>query len=76
LPPVQQGGEFYSLDTAGNSKTQKQPIKMSLYGSPRHIELAGNLGVVTTLQKQLNDLLFARTEPNGLLLHFYPLSSQ
>ncbi len=42
---------------------------MSFYGSPRHIELAGDLGVITSLQQQLNDLLFAGTEPNGLLLH-------
>jgi hypothetical protein len=40
-----------------------------LHGSPRHLELAGNLGVVTTLQQQFNDLLLPRTEPNGLLLH-------
>jgi hypothetical protein len=69
LPPVQQGREFDSLDTASNSKTEKQPVEMSFYGSPRHIELAGDLGVITSLQQQLNDLLFAVTEPNGMLLH-------
>lgn len=42
---------------------------MSFYGSPRHFELTGNLRVITTLQKQFNNLLFARTEPNSLLLH-------
>ena len=42
---------------------------MSLYSSPRHIELGGDLGVVAALQKQFNDLLLSRTEPNGLLLH-------
>jgi hypothetical protein len=42
---------------------------MRFHGSPRHMELAGDLGVVTTLQKQLDNLLFARTEPNSLLLH-------
>src|SRR5579859_1068925 len=45
---------------------------MGLHGAPGHVELCGNLGVVTTLQKQLDDLLFARTEPNGLVLHFIP----
>jgi len=69
LSPVQQGREFDSLDTASNAESQKQPVKMSLYGAPRHIELGGNLGVVATLQKQLNDLLLSRTKPNGLLLH-------
>jgi len=42
---------------------------MSFYGSARHLELTGNFGVVTTLQEQLNDLLFARTQPNGLFFH-------
>jgi hypothetical protein len=34
---------------------------MSLYGSARHFKLAGNFGIVAALQKQLNDLLFARS---------------
>jgi hypothetical protein len=72
LPPVQQGREFHSLDTASNSETQKQPVEMSLYRSPSHLELSGYLGVVTPLQKQFDNLLFARTEPNGLLLHSNP----
>jgi len=42
---------------------------MSFYGSPCHFELTGNLRVVTSLQKQFNNLLFAGTEPNRLLLH-------
>ena len=46
---------------------------MGFYRSPRHVELGGNLGIVTTLQKQVNDLLFARTEPNSLFLHLVPL---
>lgn len=46
---------------------------MGFYRSPRHVELGGNLGIVTTLQKQVNDLLFAWTEPNSLFLHLVPL---
>jgi hypothetical protein len=34
---------------------------MSLHGSARHLELTGNLGIVTALQKQFGDLLFARS---------------
>jgi hypothetical protein len=34
---------------------------MSLHGSTRHLELAGDFGIVTALQKQLDDLLFARS---------------
>jgi hypothetical protein len=45
---------------------------MSFDGSPRHLKLAGDLGVVTTLQKQFDDLLFARAQPNSLLLHPNP----
>jgi hypothetical protein len=45
---------------------------MGLYRSPRHVQLGGNLGIVTTLQKQVNDLLFARTQPNSLFLHLVP----
>jgi len=51
LPPVQQGREFHSLDTARDSETKKKPIEMSFHGSPRHFQLTGNLGVVTTLQE-------------------------
>jgi len=69
LPPVQQGRELDSLDTAGNSETEKQPVEMSLHGAPRHVELGGDLGVVASLQQQVYDLLFARTEPNSLVLH-------
>jgi hypothetical protein len=42
---------------------------MSFHSTPRHLQLGGYLGVVASLQKQLDDLLFARTEPNSLLLH-------
>jgi hypothetical protein len=34
---------------------------MSFHGSARHLELAGDFGVITPLQKQLDDLLFARS---------------
>ena len=45
---------------------------MSFYGSPRHLQLAGNLSIITTLQKQLDDLLLAWSQPNGLFLHSVP----
>jgi hypothetical protein len=44
-----------------------------LYGSARHVELAGNFGIVAALQKEFDDLLFARSQPNGLLRHLCPL---
>jgi hypothetical protein len=61
LPPIKQGREFHSFDSAGDSEAKEQPVKMRLYGSARHLELAGNLGIVAALQKQFDDLLFARS---------------
>jgi hypothetical protein len=72
LPPVQQGREFYSLDSAGDSEAEKKPVKVSLDGSARHLELARNFGVVTALQQQFDNLLFAWPKPNGLLRHHFP----
>jgi hypothetical protein len=46
---------------------------MCFYGSARHFELAGNFCVVTALQKQFDDLLFARAKAYGLLVHQLPL---
>jgi hypothetical protein len=46
---------------------------MSLHGAPRHMELTGDLGIVATLQKQFDNLLFARPQPNSLILHHFPL---
>jgi hypothetical protein len=46
---------------------------MGLHSSAGHLELAGDFGIVTALQKQFHDLLFARSQPNGLLRHHYPL---
>jgi hypothetical protein len=46
---------------------------MSLHGPPRHVQLGGDFGIVATLQKQFDNLLFARPEPNSLILHQVPL---
>ena len=46
---------------------------MSLHGTPSHVELAGDLGIVASLQKQFDNLLFARPQPNSLILHQLPL---
>jgi len=34
---------------------------MGFYGSARHLEFAGDLGIVTALQQQFDDLLLARS---------------
>jgi hypothetical protein len=46
---------------------------MGFHGSPGHLQLTCNFGIVTALQKQLDDLLFAWAQPNSLLLHRFPL---
>jgi hypothetical protein len=43
------------------------------HGSACHIQLARDFGIVTALQKQFDNLLFARAEPNGLFPHHFPL---
>jgi hypothetical protein len=43
---------------------------MRFHGATRHFQLARDFGVVTALQKQFNDLLFAWAEPNGLFIHY------
>jgi hypothetical protein len=40
-----------------------------LHGAPGHLELSGNLRIVTTLKQQFGNLLFARTQPNGAFVH-------
>jgi hypothetical protein len=45
---------------------------MRFYGSARHIQLAGDFGVVAALQEQFHNLLLARAEPNGLFPHHSP----
>jgi hypothetical protein len=47
---------------------------MRFHSAPRHVELSRNFGVVTTLQKQFDNLLFAWTEPNSLIHHSIPLT--
>jgi hypothetical protein len=59
LPPIQECGEFDSLDTTVNPKAQEESVEMGLDGSSSHLELLSNLVVVAALQQQLDDLLFS-----------------
>jgi len=61
LPPIEQGCEFDSLDSTGNSETEEQPVKVSFHSSARHLELAGNFSIVAALQEKFDDLLLARS---------------
>jgi hypothetical protein len=64
LPPIKQGCKFHSLDSSRDSEAEEKPVEMSFHGAAGHLQLTGNLGVVTPLQQQLHDLLFARSKPN------------
>jgi hypothetical protein len=46
---------------------------MSFYGPSSHLELTGNFGIVTALQKKLDDLLLARAKSDRVLFHQIPL---
>jgi hypothetical protein len=69
LPPIKNGREFDSLDTASNCKAQEKTIKVRLHRASGHFELPRDLCVVTTLEQQFRNLLLARTQPNGTLFH-------
>jgi hypothetical protein len=69
LPPVQECGEFHSLDAARNPKSQKQPVEVCLHGSTSHVELSGDFVVIAALQEQLDDLLFALPQTDGPFAH-------
>jgi hypothetical protein len=42
---------------------------MSFHGPPRHFQLNSNLSIVAALQKQFDNLLFARTQSMSRLIH-------
>jgi hypothetical protein len=74
LPPIKNGCELDSLDTASNCKSHEQTIKVRLHGAPGHFQLSGNFRIVATLQQQFGNLLFPRTQPNRAFVHFgFPL---
>jgi hypothetical protein len=69
LPPVQKGCQFYPLDTAVDAEPQEQAVEMRLHSSASHVELPGNLGVVTALQQKFSNLFLAWTQPDRRLVH-------
>jgi hypothetical protein len=42
---------------------------MGLDGAFGHVQIAGNFGVVTSLEKQIDDLLLPASQPVDLLIH-------
>jgi hypothetical protein len=69
LPPVQECREFYSLNAAGDAKSQKQAVEMGFHSSTSHVELPSDFVVVAPLQQQFDDLLFALTQTDRPFAH-------
>jgi hypothetical protein len=59
LSPIKHGRELHPLDSALDSKPEKETVEMSLYGSLGYVEIASDFRIVTTLQEQIDDLLLA-----------------
>lgn len=53
-----------ALDALGDAVTHEQAIEVRLHGTARHVELARDFSVVATLKQELDDLLFARSQPD------------
>jgi hypothetical protein len=60
----------------GDPETQKQTVEMRFNGAARHIELAGDLFVVATLEQQFRNLPFPRSEVDLGFFHWRPLSGR
>jgi hypothetical protein len=48
---------------------------MSLHGSPRHVQLSGDLRVIATLKQQFSDLPLPRTHSDRFVFHPIPPSA-
>jgi hypothetical protein len=71
LSPVKHSREFDPLDPALDSKTQKQAVEMRFDGALGDIQVPRNFRVVTSLEKQVNDLTFPRAHLAEILFHKY-----
>jgi hypothetical protein len=69
LSPVEQSRELDPLDSVLDSEPQKHTVEIGLDGAFGHVQLTGDFGVVTSLEKQIDDLLFPASQPAELLVH-------
>jgi hypothetical protein len=69
LSPVEQSRELDPLDPVLDSEAQKHTVEIGLDGAFGHFQLTGDFGVVTSLEKQIDDLLFPASKPAELLVH-------
>jgi hypothetical protein len=69
LSPIEQSREFDPFDSVLDTEAQEQAVEMGLDGAFGHVQIAGNFGVVTSLEKQIDDLLLPASQPVKLLVH-------
>jgi hypothetical protein len=69
LSPVEQSRELDPLDPVLDSEAQEHTVEIRLDGAFGHVQLTGDFGVVTSLEKQIGDLLFPASQPAELLVH-------
>jgi hypothetical protein len=69
LSPIEQSREFDPFDSVLDTEAQEQAVEMGLDGAFGHVQIAGNFGVVTSLEKQIDDLLLPASQPVDLLVH-------
>jgi len=69
LSPVEQSRELDPLDAVLDSEPQKHTIEMGLDGAFRHVQISSDFGVVTSLEKQIDDLPLPAPQPAELFVH-------
>jgi len=56
LSPVKHGREFHPLDSALDSKPEKETVEVCFDGSLGYVQIASDFRVVVPLQQQIDDL--------------------
>jgi hypothetical protein len=69
LSPVKHGRELHPLDSALDSKPEKETVEMSLYGPLGYVQIASDFRIVTPLQEQFDNLLLPGPYLTELFLH-------
>jgi hypothetical protein len=69
LSPIKQSRELNPLDAPLDSETQKQAVEMRFDRSLGNVQIFSNFRVVTSLEKQIDDLPFPGAHLAELLFH-------
>jgi hypothetical protein len=69
LSPVEQCREFHPLNAALDTETEEEAVEMSFDGALGHVEVTSDLGVIASLQQEIDDLLFPGPDLAEVLIH-------